>query len=154
MGNIRIWTDGSIDRQHGKGAWAALIEQDGVRTAWWGLLPEPCTSNQAELAGAAQAIGRVAEPTWITLVTDSRYVERVATSKAPARANPALAALFRQKAAPHQITVKWIRGHAGVEENEFVDGLAKLAIQDPDRLRKITHLGHIAINELLRGTEK
>lgn len=147
IGMIVIWTDGSVTRQGGSGAWACLIVRNGVREAWWGVLGAPTTSNRAELAGAIGALDLVAQASEIVLMTDSRYVQRVAANPS-VPANRDLAADLSKSLGRHQkVSLRWVRGHSGVEENEFVDYLAKFAVKDPAQLRLIHEIGHISVHE-------
>lgn len=95
------------------------------------------TNNRMELSAAVQALTVLTKPCAIEMHTDSQYVRNGITKwmigwkkngwKTAAKQPVKNADLWRAldaAAAPHTITWKWVKGHAGVVDNERCDVLA------------------------------
>jgi ribonuclease HI len=93
-----------------------------------------------EMMAAVEALNALKKPCRVTLHTDSKYVMdgitkwvfgwqkkgwRTADNK-PVKNVEIWQALVKA-AAPHQMTWKWVKGHAGHPENERADRLASAA---------------------------
>jgi ribonuclease HI len=99
---------------------------------------EPATTNnRMELLAAINALESLTRRTEITIVTDSNYVKNGITSwifgwkkngwKNVAKKPVANAELWQRLDAvnsKHDVTWKWVKGHAGHPENERADQLA------------------------------
>ena len=96
------------------------------------------TNNRMELLAAINALESLTRNTEITIVTDSNYVKNGITSwifgwkkngwKNAAKKPVANAELWQRLDlvnAQHQVTWKWVKGHAGHPENERADELAR-----------------------------
>ena len=134
---MTVYTDGSCDTASGRGGWAYLIERDGRREQASGF-EAGTTNNRMELTAAVMALGALAEPSRVRIVTDSEYLKKAFTdgwlerwqrngwrtaSRQPVK-NQDLWRRLLQLTAVHDVTWAWTRGHAGHEQNEIVDGLA------------------------------
>ncbi len=134
---VTVYTDGSCDTASGRGGWAYLIERDGRREQASGF-EAGTTNNRMELTAAVMALGALAEPSRVRIVTDSEYLKKAFTdgwlerwqrngwrtaSRQPVK-NQDLWRRLLQLTAVHDVTWAWTRGHAGHEQNEIVDGLA------------------------------
>ena len=96
------------------------------------------TNNRMELLAAISALEALERPTRITVVTDSNYVKNGITSwifgwkkngwksasKKPVK-NAELWQRLDAANARHDVTWKWVKGHAGHPENERADALAR-----------------------------
>jgi len=96
------------------------------------------TNNRMELMAAISALESLTRPAAITLTTDSAYVKNGVTTwihgwkrngwktadKKPVK-NVDLWQRLDDAQARHQVTWKWIKGHAGHAENERADELAR-----------------------------
>jgi ribonuclease HI len=95
------------------------------------------TNNRMELLAAINALESLTRRTEITIVTDSNYVKNGITSwifgwkkngwKNAAKKPVANAELWQRLDAvnsQHDVTWKWVKGHAGHPENERADQLA------------------------------
>ena len=138
MKKFVIHTDGGCEGNPGPGGWAAVLRCDGqVREVAGG---EPATTNnRMELQAAIAALGAVEEPCEIEFFTDSQYLRKGISQwlplwkargwrtvgKQPVK-NDDLWRQLDQLAAPHRITWKWLKGHAGHPDNERCDHLAGL----------------------------
>ena len=99
---------------------------------------EDTTNNRMELQAAIEALNALERPTRLTLTTDSAYVKNGITSwmtnwkargwktadKKPVK-NEDLWRALDDASARHEIDWQWIKGHAGHEENERADELAR-----------------------------
>jgi ribonuclease HI len=144
MKEVTIYTDGACSGNPGPGGYGAILRYgDKDKEISGGDLET--TNNKMELRAAIEALTLLREPCTVTLYTDSEYVKNGITvwmdgwkkknwknSKKQPVANRELweaLDLLNQK---HQVTWKWLKGHAGHPENERCDELARAAI---DRLR-------------------
>lgn len=96
------------------------------------------TNNRMELLAAISALETLAKPSEITVVTDSAYVKNGVTEwihgwkrngwrtagKDPVK-NVELWQRLDAAQARHRVQWRWIKGHAGHEENERADALAR-----------------------------
>jgi len=135
--HVLATTDGSCETRTGDGGWAyRLAYGDHVRTAS-GYEPTT-TNNRMELTAAVRALEALREPCRVTLVTDSRYLERAFTDgwldrwqrngwrTADRRSvkNQDLWQQLLELTQRHDVDWAWTRGHAGHPENEEVDAMA------------------------------
>jgi ribonuclease HI len=96
------------------------------------------TNNRMELMAAISALESLSRASRITVVTDSAYVKNGVTGwihgwkrngwktadKKPVK-NVELWQRLDEAQARHQVDWRWIKGHAGHEENERADALAR-----------------------------
>jgi ribonuclease HI len=96
------------------------------------------TNNRMELMAAISALEALSKPSEITIVTDSAYVKNGITewivgwkrkgwrtAGGAAVKNVELWQRLEAAQAKHQVTWRWIKGHAGHAENERADELAR-----------------------------
>ena len=141
-GEATIFCDGACSGNPGAGGWGTIVEQDGARREASGGAART-TNNQMELQALIEGLKMVPAETKVKVVTDSEYVAKGATqwlkgwikngwktaSKQPVKNKELwqeLNVLLQSR--PH--TFQWVRGHAGHEENERCDELARQAITD------------------------
>ena len=135
-------TDGACSGNPGPGGWGVLMEakRDGtvLKTRELKGGEADTTNNRMELIAAIMALETLERPAEITIVTDSAYVKNGVTSwihgwkrngwktsnKKPVK-NAELWERLDAAQARHQGTWKWIKGHAGHDENERADELAR-----------------------------
>lgn len=138
---VTIYTDGGCRPNPGPGGYGVLLiygdqqkELSGGSTS--------TTNNQMELTAACVALEALKEPCKVTLYTDSEYVKKGITtwmkdwvrngwktaSRQPVK-NQDLWQRLHEATQRHDITWKWVRGHAGHAYNELVDQLATRARQ-------------------------
>jgi ribonuclease HI len=137
---VVIYTDGACDPNPGPGGWAAILFFGGREKVLQGSEPES-TNNRMELTAAIQALEALNRPCQVELYTDSEYLKRGITEWLPnwkARnwrrkggklANVDLWRALDAAIDPHQISWRWVRGHAGDPNNRRVDRLARSAIK-------------------------
>jgi len=143
MPELIAHTDGACSGNPGPGGWGVLlraIDSDGAIVKERELKGgEPdTTNNRMELLAAINALESLSRPSTLTIVTDSAYVKNGVTgwifgwkkngwktsAKKPVK-NVDLWQRIDEAQLRHQVTWKWIKGHAGHEENERADELAR-----------------------------
>ncbi len=142
MPELFAYTDGACSGNPGPGGWGVLLlakNGDAVlkeRTLQGG--EAETTNNRMELLAAIHALQALERPSAITVVTDSAYVKNGITgwlfgwkkngwktaAKKPVK-NADLWQALDEAQARHDVTWEWIKGHAGHEENERADELAR-----------------------------
>jgi len=142
MSDLFAYTDGACSGNPGPGGWGVLLRavQDGavVRERTLSGGEKQTTNNRMELLAAINALESLARPSAITIVTDSAYVKDGVTKwihgwkrngwktsvKKPVK-NAELWQRLDAAQARHDVTWKWVKGHAGHPENERADELAR-----------------------------
>lgn len=137
---VVIYTDGACDPNPGPGGWATLLRFGSHEKVLSGSDPHT-TNNRMELTAAVQALQALTRPCTIDLYTDSQYLRKGITEWLPgwkkrgwrrkdgALANQDLWQALDTSLAGHAITWHWVRGHAGNQENQRVDYLARQAMR-------------------------
>ncbi|NJC05650.1 ribonuclease HI [Sphingomonas kaistensis] len=139
--HVEMFTDGACKGNPGPGGWGALLRMGSVEKELSGA-ENPTTNNRMELMAAIKGLEALTRPCRVTLSTDSMYVKDGITkwvhnwrlngwrtaAKKPVK-NAELWQALCAAVEPHQITWKWVKGHAGHEENERVDQLACAAAE-------------------------
>ncbi len=139
---VEIFTDGACLGNPGPGGWAAVLKSGAHRREISGGASDT-TNNRMELTAAIEGLRALRRPCRVLLHTDSRYVKQGITEWLPrwqmngwrtaARRpveNRALWEALVAAAARHDVHWKWVRGHAGVPENERADELARAAARE------------------------
>ena len=142
MADLTAFTDGACSGNPGPGGWGVLLRATDGDT----VLRErelkggeaETTNNRMELLAAIHALEALARPSVITIVTDSAYVKNGVTgwihgwkrngwrtaAKKPVK-NVELWQRLDAAQTRHDVTWKWVKGHAGHAENERADALAR-----------------------------
>lgn len=137
MKSVEIFTDGACSGNPGPGGWGAVLRYNGREKELSGGEMNT-TNNRMELTAVIEALSCLKEPCKVTLTTDSKYVSdginqgwaaswqqngwRKADKK-PAL-NPDLWQKLLDLLKTHDVTIVWVKGHAGHPENERCDQLA------------------------------
>ena len=142
MADYHAFTDGACSGNPGPGGWGVLLQaREGARVLKERELSggeAMTTNNRMELLAAISALEVLGKPVAITVTTDSAYVKNGVTQwihswkkkgwrtadGSPVK-NVDLWQRLEAAAARHQVTWAWIKGHAGHEENERADALAR-----------------------------
>jgi len=141
--HAEVYTDGGCDPNPGPGGWAAIIRLDGREWVLHGNDPDT-TNNRMELqaAVAALALLKLLGRCQVELYTDSQYLRQGitewidqwisndwrTTNKEPVK-NQDLWRALRELAQAHDVTWRWLEGHAGHPFNERADQLATQALR-------------------------
>lgn len=141
---ITIYTDGGCIGNPGAGAWAYVLEADGVFIREASGYEAETTNNKMELTAVIEALktAKTLGAKKITLYTDSQYVKNGITTwinkwkingwrtanKAPVKNKEYWVALDELK---NQVDVafSWVKGHAGIPGNERCDALVGQTIE-------------------------
>lgn len=142
MVDLVAHTDGACSGNPGPGGWGVLLQaKDGdvvVKERELSGGDAATTNNKMELMAAIMALETLERPSTLTIVTDSAYVKNGVTgwihgwkrngwktsNKKPVK-NVELWQRLDEAQARHNVTWKWIKGHAGHDENERADELAR-----------------------------
>lgn len=142
MKDVVLYTDGACKGNPGIGGWGAWLTFGSHEKRLCGGELET-TNNRMELMGAIEGLRALKEKCSVTLYTDSSYVQKGITewlagwkrkgwmtaSKQPVK-NKDLWQALDELCQFHQVTWKWVKGHAGVEGNEIADQLANQGIEE------------------------
>ncbi|MEM1419031.1 MAG: ribonuclease HI [Pseudomonadota bacterium] len=142
MTDLVAYTDGACSGNPGPGGWGVLLQAKDGET----VLKEKelsggeaeTTNNRMELMAAISALDALTRSSVVTVVTDSTYVKGGVTQwmfnwkrngwktadKKPVK-NEDLWRRLDEAQARHRVTWEWVKGHAGHEENERADKLAR-----------------------------
>jgi ribonuclease HI len=138
---VEIFTDGACSGNPGPGGYGSILRCGGKTKEISGY-DLHTTNNRMEMMGVIEALRLLKKPCIIRIVTDSNYVVKGMTQWLPGwikrnwvnkRKRPVLNRdlweMLLNLSKPHEIEWVWVRGHAGHEENERCDELAKRAIR-------------------------
>ena len=140
---ITIYTDGACSGNPGVGGWGVVIIEDNKNEFFLNGGDKNTTNNKMELTAAIQALKAIEKKSAITLITDSKYVKDGIQSwiqnwkkngwktaaKKPVK-NKELWIELDELIVRHNITWKWVKGHAGNTHNEKADYLARRYIEE------------------------
>ena len=134
---VVIHTDGACSGNPGPGGWGVVMSYNGKVKELNGGAADT-TNNRMELEGAIAALEALTRPCKVEMHVDSAYVKDGITKwikgwkrngwktrdKKPVK-NSDLWLRLDSALAQHDITWKWVKGHAGHAENERADELAR-----------------------------
>jgi ribonuclease HI len=136
-GRVAIWSDGACSGNPGPGGWGAILAWNGHRRELMGG-EALTTNNRMELTAAIHALSALKSRSAVDLYTDSQYLRGGVTAwikswkkngwKTADRKPVKNIDLWQQLdalAAEHDIKWHWVKGHAGHDENERADELAR-----------------------------
>ena len=142
MNEVEIFTDGACRGNPGPGGWAALLRYGrGKAERCISGCEAGTTNNRMELTAAIEGLQALAQPSRVSLTTDSQYVrlgitrwikdwKRRGWRRADKR--PVLNRDLWQRLDAlnerHQVVWHWVKGHSGHAENDAVDRAANDAI--------------------------
>ncbi len=141
---VEIFTDGACLGNPGPGGWAALLRFNSTEKEISGGEANT-TNNRMELKAVIEGLLSLSRPCRVAVTTDSQYVQKGITEwierwkargwrtadKKPVK-NVDLWQALDNARANHDVSWHWVRGHAGHEENERVDTLAR---NEAERIR-------------------
>lgn len=137
MKKVTIYTDGACSGNPGPGGWGAVLIYGGHRLEMSGG-ERQTTNNRMELIAAIEAMSRLNQPCEVELWSDSRYLvdglekgwakswrSRGWKKKDGSPAlNPELWERLLELCETHDVTLRWVKGHAENRENNRCDQLA------------------------------
>jgi ribonuclease HI len=139
-----VFTDGSASPNPGPGGWGAVYVVDGEVVARdHGHDPGPTTNNRMELIALHRGIELVPDGTPAVVYSDSNLVVRTMTEWAPGwerrgwkrKTGPVenldlVRPLYEALRARPELTLRWIKAHAGNRWNEYADSLATAYLRE------------------------
>jgi len=134
---VTIYTDGACLGNPGPGGYGVVLLYNGQRKELSGGFRET-TNNRMEIMAAIVGLRALKEACRVTVYSDSRYVVQAMSegwakrwqakgwkrsNREPAK-NPDLWAEMLDLSEKHDVSYRWVKGHAGHRENERCDTLA------------------------------
>lgn len=150
--NVTIYTDGAARGNPGRGGYGAVLRytapsgKEHVLELSRGY--ERTTNNRMELMATIAALEVLNRPCTVELHSDSQYVVNAfnkhwvdgwikrgwkTAAKKPVK-NPDLWKRLLKAMEPHDVTFRWVKGHAGHTFNERCDQLATAAADEGPRV--------------------
>lgn len=137
-----MYTDGACKGNPGPGGWGVVLRYgDAMKTLHGG--ERNTTNNRMELMAAIMGLRALTRTCEIDLFTDSQYVRKGITEwmtgwkkngwKTAARKpvkNDDLWKALDEEVGRHTVTWHWVKGHAGVPDNELADELANRGVDE------------------------
>ncbi len=139
---VTIYTDGACTGNPGAGGYGAVIIYKENRKEISGGF-RLTTNNRMEMMAAIAALQTLKMKCAVTLHSDSKYIVDAVTkgwakrwqannwkrNKKEKAKNPDLWQKLLDLCSQHQVDFVWVKGHAGIPENERCDRLAVAAAQ-------------------------
>jgi len=134
---IEIYTDGACSGNPGPGGWGAILRYKGSEKEICGG-EQLTTNNRMELMAAIMALETLKRASHARLHTDSVYLRDGITKwihnwkrngwrtadKKPVK-NAELWQRLERALETHDVSFHWVKGHAGHDDNERADELAR-----------------------------
>ena len=138
---VEIFSDGACSGNPGPGGYGTILRCVEHVKEISGYDPDT-TNNRMEMLGAIAGLESLSRPCRVRATTDSQYLVKGMTewiagwqrkgwknSKKVEVANRDLWERLLELCHKHDVEWCWVKGHAGHEENERCDELARLAIE-------------------------
>lgn len=137
---VEVFCDGACSGNPGPGGYGAIL-RCGSHTKELSGGAKETTNNRMEMTAAIEALRQLTRPCRVIITTDSQYLVKGMTewiagwqrkgwrnSKKEPVLNKDLWEQLLILTNSHSVQWKWVKGHAGHEENERCDQLAREAI--------------------------
>ncbi len=145
---VEIWTDGACKGNPGAGGWGALLKYGAHEKEIYGG-ENNTTNNRMELQAVIEALTLLKRSCTVIVHTDSQYVQKGMTewlegwkkrgwrtAGKQAVKNADLWQKLDILSTQHELTWKWVRGHAGDPGNERADALANKGVESIAQTRE------------------
>ena len=141
---VTLYTDGACIGNPGPGGYGVVLLHNGYRKELSGGF-RLTTNNRMEMMAVIVGLRALKERCRVTVFSDSQYVVEAGTkgwaqrwrengwrrNKKERAINPDLWDQLLDLCSRHDVTFRWVRGHAGIRENERCDQLATEAAVQP-----------------------
>lgn len=138
---VRLYTDGACSGNPGPGGWGVVMRWNGHEKELSGGEAET-TNNRMEMMAVIKGLKALKRASTVEVYTDSKYVQQginewlegwkargwKTADKKPVK-NQDLWEMLDLLISKHDVTLHWVKGHAGHPENERADSLAVAALQ-------------------------
>ena len=142
---IIIYTDGACTGNPGAGGYGAVLIDGAERKEISGGY-KLTTNNRMEMMAAIAALKSLETRSNVTLHSDSKYIVDAVNqgwakrwqangwkrNKKEIAKNPDLWQELLDLCQKHEVDLVWVKGHAGIPENERCDAIAVAAAQQPN----------------------
>ncbi len=137
MKRVSIYTDGACSGNPGKGGYGVILSYNG-NTKELSAGYECTTNNRMELMAVIAGLSALKEPCEVDLYSDSKYfIDSVEkdwigswqkngwknSKKEPVKNRELFEEIIRLLSV-HKVSLHWVKGHNGHEQNERCDALA------------------------------
>jgi ribonuclease HI len=158
---VVIYTDGACDGNPGPGGIGVVMESGGTRKEY-SQGYHLTTNNRMEILAVIQGLESIKKPSQVTIYSDSKYVVDAMTRgwvqnwasmgwvrKSGKRVpNADLWKRLLPLVGRHELTFKWVKGHAGDPGNERADELSYAAIEGSNLLEDDGYLRQLGLEKL------
>ncbi len=132
MKQVHLYSDGSSLGNPGAGGYCAVLKYGDAQKIVSGGEADT-TNNRMELKAVIEGLKIIKEPCEVVITSDSNYVVKAINEwlknwvKKDFKGvkNIDLWKEFLKVSKPHKLKAVWVKGHAGHEENELCDKIAK-----------------------------
>jgi ribonuclease HI len=132
MKKVHLYSDGSSLGNPGYGGYCAILKFGQAEKVISGS-QKLATNNQMELKAVIEGLKALKEPCDVTITSDSSYVVKGINEwlsgwiKKDFKKvkNPDLWKEYIEASKAHKINAIWVKGHAGHDENERCDDIAR-----------------------------
>ncbi len=141
MKQVHLYSDGSSLGNPGFGGYCAILKYNGHEKIASGAQCD-ATNNQMELKAVIEGLKILKEPCMVSVTSDSSYVVKGINEwlagwvrkEFKKVKNPDLWQEYIDAARGHKIKAFWVKGHAGHEENEKCDKIARGEAEEIKRI--------------------
>ena len=145
MKQVIIYTDGACAGNPGPGGYGTVMQYGEYRNELSGGFRRT-TNNRMELLAVIEGLQTLNRPCEVTVFSDSKYIVDAVNkgwakrwqasdwkrNKEDHALNPDLWAKLLKLLETHDVSLQWVKGHAGNPGNERADALAVAASQGGD----------------------